>query len=121
MTVEASELFTEPFFVVFTYSDADLDCHLIKPWQRQNSNTFYNLVEDTEPTSHICLQLQQNYIILLERCNSPTPDKADLDTLVKLISQLERKKGILADLDRQISTAIDEEEVETEVLEAEEL
>ena len=43
----------------------------------------------------------------------------DLDTLVELISQLERKKGILADLDKQISAAIDEEELEAEVLEAE--
>ena len=58
---------------------------------------------------------------LLERCNSSTPNEDDLDTLVELISQLERKKGILADLDKQISAAIDEEELEAEVLEAEEL
>ena len=52
---------------------------------------------------------------LLERCNSSTPNEDDLDTLVELISQLERKKGILADLEKQISAAIDEEELEAEV------
>jgi len=58
---------------------------------------------------------------LLERCNSSTPDEDDPDALAELISQLERKKTILADLDRHISAAIDEEELEGEVLEAEEL
>ena len=54
---------------------------------------------------------------LLEQCNSSPPDEDDLDTLIELISQLERKKGILADLDKQILVAIDEEELEAEVLE----
>jgi len=34
---------------------------------------------------------------LLERCNSSTPDEDDPDALAELISQLERKKTILAD------------------------
>ena len=50
-----------------------------------------------------------------------TPDEDDPDALVELISQLERKKGFLADFDKQVSAKIDEEDLEVEVLEAEEL
>ena len=58
---------------------------------------------------------------LLERCNTTTPDKEDPDTLTELISQLDRKKSILADLDKEIAARINEEELEAEVLESEEL
>ncbi|XP_065894502.1 uncharacterized protein [Dysidea avara] len=58
---------------------------------------------------------------LLERCNTTTPEEEDPDTLTELISQLNRKKSILADLDKEIATRINEEELESEVLESEEL
>ena len=58
---------------------------------------------------------------LLERCNTTTPEEEDLDSLTELISQLDRKKNILADLDKQIAARIDEAELESEVLESEEL
>ena len=58
---------------------------------------------------------------LLEQCNTTTPDEEEPDTLTELISQLDRKKSILADLDKEIATRINEEELESEVLESEEL
>ena len=39
---------------------------------------------------------------LLERCNTSTPEEDDADTLDELILQLDRKKTILTDLDKQI-------------------
>ena len=56
---------------------------------------------------------------LLECCNTTTPDEEDPDTLTELISQLDRKKSILADLDKEIATRINEEELESGVLESE--
>ena len=55
---------------------------------------------------------------LLERCNTSSPEEDDADTLSELLSQLERKKTILTDLDKQILAIINEE---AEVLGSEEL
>ena len=57
----------------------------------------------------------------LERCYTTTPDKEDPNTLTQLISHLDRKKNILADLDKDITARINEEKLESEVLEFEEL
>ena len=58
---------------------------------------------------------------LIERCNTTDPEEDDADTLAELLSQLERKKSILTDLDTRIASTINEEELETEVFEAEDL
>ena len=58
---------------------------------------------------------------LMERCNSTEPEEEDADTLSKLLVQLERKKAILTDLDTRIGAIINEDELETEVLESEDL
>jgi len=57
----------------------------------------------------------------MECCNTTDPEEDDADTLAKLLSQLERKKTILTDLDTRIASTINEDELEIEVFESEDL
>jgi len=56
---------------------------------------------------------------LLDCCSTADPEKEDIDTLAELLSQLERKKTILTDLDTRIMSIINENELEAELLESE--
>jgi len=58
---------------------------------------------------------------LIECCNTTTPEDDDTDTVTELLSQLEQKKAILTDLVTRIASIIDEGELESEVLESEDL
>ena len=45
----------------------------------------------------------------------------DVTSLADLIEQLERKRTILVDLDRQISAGVSDDDLEAEILESEEI
>ena len=57
----------------------------------------------------------------IERCSNNTSKMDDATSLADLIEQLERKRTILVDLDKQISAGISDDDLETEVLESEEI
>ena len=58
---------------------------------------------------------------IIERCDNDSPETEDSAKLAKLIEQLERKKTILIDLDRQISVKVSDDDLEAEILESEDL
>ena len=58
---------------------------------------------------------------LMERCNATDPEEEDAGALTELLTQLERKKAIITDLDTWIVSTINEDKVEAEVLESEDL
>ena len=57
----------------------------------------------------------------IERCSNNTSEMDDATSLADLIEQLERKRTILVDLDKQISAGISDDDLEAEVLESEEI
>ena len=58
---------------------------------------------------------------IIERCDNDSPDTEDSARLAELIEQLERKRTILTDLDRQISVKVSDDDLEDEILETENL
>ena len=58
---------------------------------------------------------------LMEQCITTDPEEEDVDALTELLTQLERKKAILTDLDTRIMSIINEDKVEAEVLESNDL
>ena len=57
----------------------------------------------------------------IERCSNNTSGMDDTTSLADLIEQLERKRTILVDLDKQISAGISDDDLEAEVIESEEI
>lgn len=58
---------------------------------------------------------------ILERCKNQSSETDDIPKIADLIEQLGRKKTILLDLDKQISTGIGDDDLEAEILESEEI
>ena len=56
----------------------------------------------------------------MEWCSNDTYKMDDTTSFANLIDQLERKKTILMDLDKQISAGISDDDLEAEILESEE-
>ena len=57
----------------------------------------------------------------MERYSNSTSEMDDVTSLADLIEQLERKRTILVDLDRQISAGVSDDDLEAEILESEEI
>ena len=66
-------------------------------------------------------QLFRNDEEIIERCDNDSPETEDSARLAELIEQLERKRTILTDLDRQISVKVSDDDLEDEILETENL
>ena len=66
-------------------------------------------------------QLFRNAEEIIERCDNDSPETEDSARLAELIEQLERKRTILTDLDRQISVKVSDDDLEDEILETENL
>ena len=58
---------------------------------------------------------------IIERCDNDSPETEDSARLAKLIEQLELKRTILTDLDRQISFKVSDDDLEDEILETKNL
>jgi len=90
---------------VATMADTDIRCHVqSRPGYRAHLKCLFTTISE-----------------LMERCNTTDPEEEDVDALTELLTQLERKKAILTDLDTRIMSIINEGEVEAEVLESEDL
>ena len=57
----------------------------------------------------------------MERYSNSTSEMDDVTSLADLIEQLERKRTILVNLDRQISAGVSDDDLEAEILESEEI
>ena len=58
---------------------------------------------------------------IVERCKNQPSETDDIPKIADLIEQLDRKKTIFLDLDKQISAGISDDDLEAEILESEEI